>query len=92
MQLPDFINGSFEAWGGVAVFGHVRAILRDKAVKGLSPWACAFFTSWGYWNLYYYPHLGQWLSFSGGLLIVAGNTLWVFLILKYRGAVSESAH
>lgn len=84
MNNPDAINGLFETFGGIAIFGHVRAILRDKAVQGLNPIACVFFTSWGYWNLYYYPHLDQWLSFIGGLLIVAGNTWWVALILKYR--------
>src|SRR6185436_15953847 len=24
----------------------------------------------GFWNLFYYPHLDQWLSFAGGVLIV----------------------
>lgn len=87
MQItPDIINGLFEVAGGVAIFGHVRAILRDKAVRGVSWTAVLFFTAWGYWNLFYYPHLDQWFSFFGGLLIVAGNTLWIALILKYRAA------
>lgn len=90
VQVPDLINGLFELFGGIAIWGHVRAILRDQKIAGFSPWACAFFTSWGYWNLYYYPHLHQWISFVGGLGIVAGNTAWIMLIWRYRNTIYAS--
>jgi hypothetical protein len=35
------------------------------------------------WNLYYYPHLDQWWSFAGGLVIVAANVLWIGLMVYY---------
>jgi len=85
-MIPDLINGLFEALGSIAIFANVRAMWRDKFVSGFSPWACVFFTSWGYWNMYYYPHLGQWLSFIGGSFITVGNTMWVYLIWKYRNS------
>jgi hypothetical protein len=53
-------------------------------VKGVSILSTTMFTAWGFWNLFYYPHLGQWWSFTGGLAIVAANALWVALMLKYR--------
>jgi hypothetical protein len=84
VSIPDAINGAFELLGSVAIFAHCAAVMKDKQVKGVSWHAVLFFTAWGYWNLYYYPHLGQWLSFTGGLFIVAGNTAWIVLILKYR--------
>jgi hypothetical protein len=40
----------------------------------------AFFSSWGYWNLFFYPALDQWLSFVGGLLLVVANTFWLLQI------------
>ncbi len=83
MQIPDLINGLFEAFGGCMLWLNVRQIIKDKAVKGVHWLSTSFFTLWGYWNIYYYPHLGQWFSFAGGLLIVAGNTVWIILILKY---------
>jgi len=43
-----------------------------------------FFTSWGMWNLFYYPHLGQWYSFAGGVFIVSVNTFWLGQIIYYR--------
>ena len=52
-------------------------------VRGVSWMATTFFTSWGYWNLYYYPHLDQWWSFAGGVLIVVANTLWIGMMIYY---------
>ena len=81
---PDAVNGLFETLGAVAIWGNVRRILRDKQIKGIDWRVTLFFSAWGYWNLFYYPHLGQWFSFAGGLALVAGNTVWVALALKYR--------
>lgn len=80
---PDLVNGAFELVGGFALWGNVRRIMRDKAVKGVSPLYTAFFLSWGYWNLYYYPSLDQWWSFWGGLNIVIANTTWLVLMIHY---------
>ncbi|KKL45911.1 hypothetical protein LCGC14_2350840, partial [marine sediment metagenome] len=66
IDFADFINGAFELLGAVAIFGHVRRVLKDKAVAGVSILSVCFFASWGLWNLYYYPSLGQWVSFWGG--------------------------
>lgn len=87
MFSPDLLNGMFELLGGVFIWMHIRQILKDKAVKGVSIPATGFFTSWGFWNLYYYPHLGQWWSFTGGVVIVLANIIWISLMLYYsRGS------
>lgn len=80
----DLINGLFECGGGLLVLLHCRAVIRDKAVAGVSIFATTIFTSWGFWNLYYYPSLEQWFSLAGGLVIVAANMLWLVLLIKYR--------
>ncbi len=82
-SLPDLINGSFELLGGVVILLSIRRVLKDKKVAGVSWPHVAFFAAWGFWNLFYYPHLGQWLSFAGGLLIVTTNTIWVALLIYY---------
>jgi uncharacterized membrane protein YfcA len=82
--IVDAINAAFELGGGIAIFAHCFALLRDREASGVSPVGVVFFTAWGYWNLFYYPQLEQWLSFFGGLLIVAGNTTWVVLLLRFR--------
>lgn len=80
----DLVNGIFEMLGAVAIWGNVRRIVRDKQVKGVDWRVTLFFSSWGVWNLFYYPALDQWFSFTGGLALVVGNTLWVALAIKYR--------
>jgi hypothetical protein len=84
MNLFDAANGTFEVLGSLAVWSNVRRILRDKQVRGVNPSSMAFFWLWGIFNLFYYPSLGQWFSFTGGLALVAGNTVWVFLAWRYR--------
>ena len=81
---PDWINGAFEAFGSLFILNHCRAVYRDKAVAGVSIISTVFFSLWGVWNLFYYPHLGQWLSFFGGLFIVASNCVWVGLMIYYK--------
>jgi hypothetical protein len=83
MKGIDLANAAFEVVGGLMVFDHCRALWRDKEVKGVSIPATCMFVSWGIWNLYYYPMLEQWASFAGGLVIVTGNTLWVWLMFYY---------
>lgn len=83
MTWQDLINGTFEFGAGFAVLLHCRQLFKDKMVRGISWLATLFFSSWGIWNLYYYPHLGQWASFFGGLSIVSANLLWVSMMGYY---------
>lgn len=82
-MTPDFINGLFEFCGGVFILNHCRALYRDKLVKGVSILSTVFFSLWGVWNLYYYPHLEQMWSFAGGIVIVGGNCLWIGMMVYY---------
>ena len=84
MNTPDLINGSFEFVGSLLIFNHCLAVLRDRAVAGVSIISTAVFTMWGFWNLYYYPHLSQWASFAGGVFIVFANVSWVMLMVHYK--------
>ena len=83
MTWQDLINGLFEIGGSFAIWGNVLVLYRDKQVRGVHWASMVFFMTWGYWNLYYYPHLDQWLSFIGGLSIVTANTLWVGMWWHY---------
>lgn len=84
MNLPDLANGAFEATGGCFVWMNVYRLWRDRQVRGTFWPATLVFTAWGIFNLYYYPHLGQWLSFSGGLVIVLANAAWVTMAIRWR--------
>lgn len=84
MTIPDAINGSFEALAGLMIGNHCRTLYRDKQVRGVSLLSTCFFAAWGIWNLYYYPHLGQIISFLGGLSVSTANAVWIGMMIYYR--------
>jgi uncharacterized membrane protein YfcA len=83
MNWQDLINGAFEAAGCFFILLHILRLLKDKKVRGISVVAFTYFTLWGFWNIYYYPHLDQWISFAGGTAIAIVNGVYVLLILYY---------
>ena len=91
MNWADVVNGLFEFLAGFMVLLHCRTLYKDKLVRGVNLWATIFFSSWGIWNLYYYPSLGQWFSFFGGLGIVSANVLWVGMMIYYKRKEKQNA-
>ena len=83
MNIPDTINGSYEILGGLALAWNCVRTYLDKEIKGISLASMLFFTSWGYWNLYYYPHLNQWVSTVGAAVMVLFNTIWMGQAIYY---------
>jgi hypothetical protein len=81
----DIANGAFELAGGGFILLHILKLYADKSVAGVSWIAVAFFTIWGFWNLYYYPKLGQKASYWGGLFVAIMNTIWLALLCYYGG-------
>jgi hypothetical protein len=82
-MTPDTVNGLFEFGGVFAIALSVHNLHSAKIVRGVSWPHVAFFTTWGFWNLFYYPSLEQWFSFSCGLALVAVNAIWLAQILYY---------
>lgn len=83
-MTPDIINALFEAAASIFVWFNVMALRRDRVVKGVHWTPIAVFAVWGYWNMYYYPHLDQWWSFFAGIGVAVANTVWILLLLKIR--------
>jgi hypothetical protein len=81
---PDLINGLFEFIGSVFLWLNVYRLYNDKMVRGYDWKTTAFFSSWGIWNLYFYPSLDQMWSFAGGCSIVLANTVWLAQMYYYR--------
>lgn len=79
-MINDDINGAFEFLGGIALWGNVWRLWKDKKVSGVNWQATFFFMSWGVWNCFYYPSLDQWASFLGGLFICSANLAWCSLL------------
>ena len=79
----DLINGIFELFGVLFILLSVRRLLIDKMVQGISWLQTAYFTVWGLYNLIFYPSLGLWYSFIGGIAIVITNTIWLIMLIYY---------
>lgn len=82
-MTPDIVNGMFELLAAVFIMNHCRVLYAHKEVRGVSLISTAFFTSWGLWNLFYYPGLGQTWSFVGGLFVVTANAVWLWMMYYY---------
>ena len=88
--MNDLINGILELSGGFLVILNCISLYKAKQVKGVNMYVQAFFAFWGFWNLYYYPSLNQWVSFVGGAMIAVANTVWVVMAIYYsRVSLSE---
>jgi len=81
---PDLANGAFELLGGLLLWANVARLRRDRMVRGVDWRVTAFFMAWGLWNLFYYPSLAQWASFTGGLFICSANVVWLWYAFRFR--------
>ena len=82
-MVADNVNGMFEILGGLFVFLNVIKLHHDKKVRGVSMVTISFMTIWGFWNLVYYPMLGQWWSTVGAVFIALLNAVWLGQVIYY---------
>ena len=68
----------------MAMIPSIMAIQRDKRVHGFSIFTPIFFTSWGWWNIAYYPHLDQFYSTIAAAALALVNSIYLVLVFKYR--------
>jgi hypothetical protein len=84
MINPDIVNGAVESASAYFTWRNAYSLYKARELRGVYWPTTLFFTLWGLWNLYYYPALHQWCSFSGGVVLVTGNAIWVVLAILYR--------
>ena len=90
MQTPDLINGAFELLASGFVLNHTRALWVSRQPYGISLLSTVFFMLWGCWNVWYYPAIGQELSFYAGIAVLLANIFWVWSILHLRRVHPEN--
>lgn len=83
MLTTDHINALFELAGAAFVWLNVYTIYQHKYVAGVTFQAAAVFMLWGFWNLFYYPHLGQYWSAIAAIILALGNAAWFVLAIYY---------
>ncbi len=82
--MQDGINAAFELFGAFIMWMNVYQLYKDKIVRGIHYSTVMFMTSWGFWNVYYYPHLDQLLSGMAAGFLAFTNLCYLIMILYYR--------
>jgi hypothetical protein len=80
----DFINALWELAGASVLIHSIYTVLKDKDVKGIGWQQVAFFTTWGLWNVYFYPDNGLYCSFYAGMLLALCNLIYFILLVYYK--------
>ncbi len=81
---PDLVNAAYEALGGTVIAANTAYAWRVGEIKGVSKPLVWFFWTWGIWNLFYYPHLGQLYSFGCAAFLSVANTWWLYTVYRLR--------
>ena len=85
----DMVNGTFELFGAYFTWRNAYQLYKDGGeIKGVYWPMFSFMMMWGLWNLLYYPHLNQPLSFYAGILLTLGNVAWVtqaIAVTQFKG-------
>jgi hypothetical protein len=91
--LLDSVNAAFETFGAWSAWANVKRLRRDKEVKGVVWQFTIIWQLWGVWNIWYYYGLQQWYSWTAGMILCAGNTVWIFTMARvlHERKVSDSA-
>lgn len=83
MNWADLANGLYETLAGIFLAISCCKLYHDKRIMGWSIGTQLFFTTWAYWNIFFYAHLNQWISWVGGLFVVFFNSLWTGMAIYY---------
>ena len=83
MSWQDLVNGTFELSGSFFILLCIIKTHNDKMVRGIHWLNVGFFTTWGYWNIYFYPHLNQLWGAVGAVSITMMNTIWLCQLIYY---------
>lgn len=80
----DWTMAAFELGAAFFQLFNIKALRRDKSLRGVSTLPTIFFTIWGCYNVYFYPATGNPITGIAAVLILIVNIYWLLLAYKYR--------
>lgn len=83
-MMADLVNAVFESAAAFFVYLSVRRVWQHRAVRGISIIGVGYFTLWGFWNLYYYPALGQPISAAAAIAVCVMNCAYLASLIYWR--------
>lgn len=84
LESVDIITSMFQFGAVLFLLDNIRAILRDKDLKGVSIGMIMFFTVWGYWGIFMFYTLGQPFSMWTNVGIAGAYTVWLGMAIFYK--------
>jgi hypothetical protein len=82
-NLADAFNGLFEFLGTFFILKSIMKLRHDRIVRGIAWQQVAFWTFWGYCNIYYYWAMNSPLSWWAGMLVTIVNTIYVAMLIYF---------
>jgi len=82
-NLADAFNGLFEFFGTFFILKSIMKLRQDRIVRGIAWQQVAFWTFWGYCNIYYYWAMNSPLSWWAGMLVTIVNTIYVAMLIYF---------
>ena len=74
--MNDMIMAGFQLGACFFLGLNMRALARDRVLRGMSLWAIAFFTAWTYYGVWNWHVLNQPLCFWTNVLMAVLYTAW----------------
>jgi hypothetical protein len=78
----DLVNALFQTGAALGSWLNYFVLKKDRYVRGTYWPLYLVFVGWGWWNVFYFSFLGQWLSFFTNILTLVGNMAWLVLALR----------
>jgi uncharacterized membrane protein YfcA len=85
--MTDIITAFFNFGCIFFLLLNIRALWKAQELKGYSPYAALFFTSWAFWGVYQYWDINFKWSFAAACTNSLAYVVWLGLIayLKVKG-------
>jgi hypothetical protein len=85
----DQINAGFEMAGAISRTFDCVQLYRAKRFVGGSLFTAFFFLMWGFFNIVFYPSLGQTYSYLAALALTTMNALWLVMAMYFNWRIAR---
>lgn len=90
--MPDLVNGIFGVLGGLFIALSIAKLYQEKTVRGVSIVYVAFFTTWSWYQVYFFTTVNFWWSWAGAVGMMTANAIWLCQMVYYSRRVKCWPH
>lgn len=82
----DQVTFAFAMCWSIFAVANIRIVLREKSVKGVTPYTMVFVVAWKLWSVFLLWKLDQTLAASGYAFLALFDLTYLTLLFRYRDA------